>query len=191
MEELDIPIFRKTYDLYKALHGLRNAVPKADRHGLWQRIEQTTLDVITHLLVAGERAKERKSEALENASVRLNLLRILLRLAKDTKIIDLKKYAVMQQTIDDIGRQLGGWIKSLRSPKEAAPPPRGIFEEREKEVPERPRPDVVVGIAVPVVDVELIAIPLGVDPVAVGGPNGASRHPLSLRIERKRSLRCI
>ncbi len=129
MEELDIPIFSKTYDLYKALHALRNTVPKIDRHALWQRIEQTTLHVIEHLLLAGQRSKEAKHTPLEQASVHLNLLRILIRLAKDTKSIDLKQYARIQQHIDEIGRMLGGWIKSIRS---ATPPPRGIFDDIRK-----------------------------------------------------------
>lgn len=100
-------------------------MPKADRYMLWQRIEWATLTVIEQLLLAGQRGKEAKHAPLEQASVQLNLLRILIRLTKDTKIIDLKKYALIQQDIDEIGRMLGGWLKSTKS---ATPPPRGIFE---------------------------------------------------------------
>lgn len=126
MEALDIPIFQKTYGLYKTFHALRKDVPKADRHGLWQRVEETSLKIIERLLLAGQRSGETKKAPMEQASVELNLLRILLRLAKDTKVIDLKKYAQIQQSVDEIGRMLGGWIKSLR-PENGRPPPRGMF----------------------------------------------------------------
>lgn len=122
MEELDIPILRKIYDLYKALHALRSLVSKLDRHGLWARIENVTLEILEHLLAAGQRSRDGKKEPLERASIQLNLLRLLLRLAKDTKAIDLKKYAHAQQMIDEIGRMLGGWIKSARSSDNSPPP---------------------------------------------------------------------
>ncbi len=122
MDELNVPIFAKAYDLYKLLSGFRSTVPKHDRHGLWQRTEQQCLFVIESLCLAGQRSKETKSVPLEQASVQLNLLRILVRLAKDTKAIDLKKYAQVQQIIDEIGRMLGGWIKATK-PSDTTPPP--------------------------------------------------------------------
>jgi hypothetical protein len=33
---------------------------------------------------------------------------------KDVKAIDNKKYTIIQSEVDEIGRMLGGWIKSLK-----------------------------------------------------------------------------
>lgn len=85
--------------------------------------------MIESLFLAGQRSKEVKCIPLEQASVQLNLLRILVRLAKDTKAIDLKKYTQIQAIIDEIERMLGGWIKSVK-PSGGMPPPSGIFEVR-------------------------------------------------------------
>ncbi|MFH0770155.1 MAG: diversity-generating retroelement protein Avd [Candidatus Peregrinibacteria bacterium] len=126
MEELDIPIFKKAYELYKTFHELRNAVPKQDRHALWQRIENTSLAVIEHILLASQRGHGGKREPLEQSSVELNLLRVFLRLAKDTKTIDLKKYVSIQHMVDEIGRMLGGWLKSLATDNNKAPPQRNF-----------------------------------------------------------------
>src|SRR3989338_8075441 len=126
MEELDIPILRKCYELYKSMHGVRNTVPKADRHTLWQRSEDLTLEILEGILSASQTGKSEKLPHLERASAKLNLLRLLLRLAKDTKIIDLKKYALLQQMIDETGRMLGGWIKSARMPNSMPPPQRNF-----------------------------------------------------------------
>jgi hypothetical protein len=43
------------------------------------------------------------------------MLRVFLRLAHDTKTIDQKKYIALQAITDEIGRMLGGWLKSLRT----------------------------------------------------------------------------
>lgn len=129
MDELNVPIFAKAYELYKLLSTFRSGVPKHDRHGLWQRTEEQCLSIIESLFLAGQRSKDAKCTPLEQASVQLNLLRILVRLAKDTKAIDLKKYTQLQQIIDEIGRMLGGWIKSVKS-SGGMPPPSGVFKVR-------------------------------------------------------------
>jgi len=81
---------------------------------LWQRVENTTLDLIEGILKASELSKQAKLPVLEDVSTKLNLLRILIRLMRDIKAIDGSKYTRLQQKIDEIGRMLGGWIKSLK-----------------------------------------------------------------------------
>jgi len=114
MEELDIPIFKKAYDLTKKLYELRGTVPKHDRYALWQRCENLILEVLEGILLASQLRKTQKLEPLEQVSVKLNVLRVFLRLAKDLKIMDLKKYGLLEEMVDEIGRMLGGWIKSSR-----------------------------------------------------------------------------
>lgn len=114
MADLDIPIFKKTYDLYKLLYGHRLDVAKQDRYAIWQRSEDCILDVIEKILLASQLSKQDKLPHLEQASVRLNLTRVFVRLMKDTKIIDNRKYVAIESEIDEVGRMLGGWIKSTK-----------------------------------------------------------------------------
>jgi len=114
MEELEIPIFKKAYELTKKLYELRGTVPKHDRYALWQRCENLVLEILEGILLASQLRKSQKLEPLEHVSVKLNVLRVFLRLAKDLKIMDLKKYALIEEMVDEIGRMLGGWIKSTR-----------------------------------------------------------------------------
>lgn len=114
MEEFDIPIFKKTYDLYKTFYGYRETVSKQDRYTLWQRCENLILDILKNILEASHLLKTDKLPVLEKTSLKLNLLRIFLRLCKEVKAIDNKKYVLLQEKIDEIGRMLGGWIKSTK-----------------------------------------------------------------------------
>jgi len=114
MEELDIPIFKKAYELTKKLYELRGTVPKHDRYALWQRCENLVLEILEGILLASQLRKPQKLQPLEQVSVKLNVLRVFIRLAKDLKIMDLKKYGFLEEMIDEIGRMLGGWIKSTR-----------------------------------------------------------------------------
>ncbi len=112
MTEIDIPILKKSYDLYKIFHEYRTSVPKQDRYTLYERSENVILDMFEGFLEAGYGKSVQKQEVLELASVKLNLLRFLVRLMKDTRSLDTKKHLALQTHIDEIGRMLGGWIRS-------------------------------------------------------------------------------
>ena len=90
-------------------------VPKQIKYTLWQRLENIILEIIENIMQASLSAKKKKLPGLENASIKLNILRVFIRLAHDTKAIDNKKYVLLQKDVDEIGRMLGGWIRSMRS----------------------------------------------------------------------------
>lgn len=114
MNEFDIPIFKKAYELYKTFHEYRKTVPKQDRFTIFERGEQLVLDVLENILRASSQQKKEKASTLELASLKLNMLRIFIRLMKDVKTIDSKKYVNLESMVDEIGRMLGGWIRSTK-----------------------------------------------------------------------------
>lgn len=114
MQDLDIPIFKKTYDAYKLLYGYRLDVPRLDRYTVWEKCENFLLDVLENIVCASQTPRPEKIALLEHASMRLNLLRVFLRLAKDVKALDMKKYVIVEAHVDEIGRMLGGWLRSMR-----------------------------------------------------------------------------
>ncbi|MEI6305055.1 MAG: diversity-generating retroelement protein Avd [Candidatus Taylorbacteria bacterium] len=114
MNELDIPIFKKSYDLYKDFYTLRLSVPKQDRYTLWQKCESILIEVLEGILFASQQSKLEKLPTLGKTSIKLNFLRVCIRLMKDIKAIDAKKYVTIEASLDEIGRMLGGWIKSTK-----------------------------------------------------------------------------
>jgi len=109
---LDIPIFQKAYELYKVFYEYEAHFPKKDRYTLGQRIENAILDVIEAIIIASQLSKSEKLPVLKKASVKLDLLKVLVRLAKDLKALDNKKYLILESNIQEIGKMLGGWIKA-------------------------------------------------------------------------------
>lgn len=114
MDELDIPIFKKVYDLYKEFYFCLKNFPKYEKYNLGQKCDFTLTEFLELLLLASEQYKQEKALTLQQASVKLNLLRVYLRLCHEIKVLDKKKYLFLQAYIDEIGRMLGGWIKSVR-----------------------------------------------------------------------------
>src|SRR3989344_9538050 len=110
---LDIPIFAKLYDFYKNLSQVISNFPKTKRYSLGQRVDQITLDVIELTITAGYLPREQKLPSLQKAIVKIELLKVLIRLAKDTKALDNKKYLTLEQNLQEIGRMIGGWKRSI------------------------------------------------------------------------------
>ncbi len=112
-EEINIPIFKKSYDFYKAFYIFRTTIPKQDKYAIWQKAENLAIEILEGIMTASYKSKFEKSAVLEKVSLNLNLLRMLLRLMKEVKTIDNKKYTALEEILDEIGRMLGGWIRSL------------------------------------------------------------------------------
>lgn len=55
-----------------------------------------------------------KLETLQAMSVKVDLLKVLLRLAKDTQAISHGKYLTLQEMLQEIGKMLGGWIRTTK-----------------------------------------------------------------------------
>lgn len=109
----DIPIIRKCYELYIVFYGCLKLFPQRDRYALGGKCEQYLIIVLELLLDAGSIPREQKASRLQEASVKFDALKFFLRLCCDLKILDQKKYIALQTHIQEIGRMLGGWQRSL------------------------------------------------------------------------------
>ena len=89
--------------------------PKKDRYILGQRCEFVLLDLLESIILASNLSKQEKLPVLRNASTKIDLLRVLFKLGKDLKIIENKKYISLENDITEIGKMLGGWIKTTNS----------------------------------------------------------------------------
>lgn len=89
-------------------------MPKKDRYSIGLKIEKSTLDLLEFTITAGDAQSSEKLTALSRASVKLDFLKLLVRLSCDIKAIDKKKYLRIEEKLQEIGRMLGGWLKSIK-----------------------------------------------------------------------------
>ena len=108
------PLFSKLYDIAKWLVGRVAGFPKVVRFSLGERILENALLVLEDVTRAQFRRK--KLDLLIGCNERLDALRVLLRLAMDTKGISFRQYEFSTGELQEAGRMLGGWIKRERRP---------------------------------------------------------------------------
>ena len=104
------------YDLSIWVMKATNRYPKNWRVTLGDRLDRLMLDML--LLAQQARLHKNKTQQLVQLSDQLESLRMLIRLSRDMGCLDLRRYEYAAKCMDEIGRQLGGWLKqqALRQP---------------------------------------------------------------------------
>jgi len=87
---------------------------KDSRYTIGTKIDSLFLETIELIIKAAYSDKVEKLISLKNASVKLDLLKFFLQIAWEIKSLDNKKYILLSERLDEIGKMLGGWIKVLK-----------------------------------------------------------------------------
>ncbi|MEA3411591.1 MAG: diversity-generating retroelement protein Avd [Pseudomonadota bacterium] len=84
--------------------------PRARRFTVGDRLETSLLEVL-ELLVEASYSRDKRA-ALRRANLRLETARHLWRLAHELQDLSTRRYAHGAALFDDLGRQVGGWLRS-------------------------------------------------------------------------------
>ena len=106
----ELIVITKTYDLVLWSCNHTSRFPRNHRFVLGERIERG-LYALLELLIRAKYARECR-ELLEQANLQLEILRFQMRLAKDLQCLRANSYAFAAKAIDEIGRLVGGWLRS-------------------------------------------------------------------------------
>lgn len=108
----ELPIIQRTYDLIKWYIPLLNKLPRAHKFMLGDRIQNILYSLLEGLIKA--RYKKEKLELLESLNAKLDILRYQTRLCKDFRLFDERRYVYAVKLINEVGENLGGWIRQQR-----------------------------------------------------------------------------
>ncbi len=108
--QTELVIFKKAYDFSQWLLQHTRKFPKSHRFSVAVRLENAMLEFLRQISVANRR--KQKLPTLHAADEELMTLKIYLRLSHDSKFISTKSYEYAVRQTEEIGRLLGGWIKS-------------------------------------------------------------------------------
>jgi hypothetical protein len=81
---------------------------------LGERCQNTLLEILELLILAYAKSTPSKRLILGKADTQLKVLQYLVRVCYDVKAINKKQYLVLQALLQEIGKMLGGWIKSIQ-----------------------------------------------------------------------------
>ena len=133
----DLLVQQKIYDMILYAYPALEQMPKSQKFSLAQDMKHC-MDKIMRLTIAANK-KYTKRTTLQELDVEIAALKVYLRIAYDLKYLPPKKYEVWSGMMVEIGKMVGGWIRSQR---ENAEPPNPDAENRycadcNAEIPEK------------------------------------------------------
>lgn len=101
--------------VYKNWYLYRDNLPKKSRYTLGDKIDSRFLQVLDLLYIASYQNPTEKLPTLERTLTGIDTLKFILRVAWEVHALDDKKYAVLSEGLNEIGKEVGGWRKGLQT----------------------------------------------------------------------------
>ncbi len=110
MEELKIR--QKTEDMIKYGYICLRQFPKSEKHTLAAQVKVCMVGLLRLIIACNKQFSKRT--AMREVDVELDILRAYVRLSHELGFLPFRKYENWAKMNDEIGKMLGGWIKSLK-----------------------------------------------------------------------------
>lgn len=107
----DFKLLQKVQDMMVYGYPLLNQFPKAEKFSLAQDIRNCMNEILS--LTIAEDKKHSKTATLEKLDVENTKLKIFLRVSMDLKYLSRHHYGVWETKLVEIGKMIGGLIKSV------------------------------------------------------------------------------
>lgn len=108
----ELSVIQKTYDCIKWYVPIIERLPKIHKFSLGDRIINQLYDLLEGLIKA--KYAKNKLPQLESLNTELDILRYQTRMLLDFNKISVERYEYAIKLLDEIGTELGGWIKKQR-----------------------------------------------------------------------------
>lgn len=106
------PVIAKTYQFMLWYIKKLSTLPKNHRFTLGQKIETILIDLM--MLLSDAVYSKQRLELLKEANKNIEKIRLLTRLLKDLSILSKDNFYFITNELNEIGSQLGGWIKNAK-----------------------------------------------------------------------------
>jgi hypothetical protein len=111
--KIEIPVVHKLCELYKNLYLLSSKISKRDKFGIWTKIENICLEIISLTIAAALEPSADKLPILNSVRIKIEILKRLIRICKDLNVLTDKNYISTESDLQEISKMTNGWIKYL------------------------------------------------------------------------------
>ena len=108
-------IYEKMTGLISYSKNLLTKFPKSERFDLCTDIKENEYANLRNIMYAWrEKNNQKRAELLVKVDVELYILKTMTRLSYEYKYITPKNYMVWNEKISEIGKMVGGWLKTCQ-----------------------------------------------------------------------------
>ena len=109
-----MPLLERIKSAYLLWHEYHSTLPKIHRYSLGSSIDKLFIESMEATSAAAFLSRDEKMPYVRLATRKIDTLKLLLMVLWETKSLDTKKYAVLSEKMDEIGKMLGGWSGQLK-----------------------------------------------------------------------------
>lgn len=107
----ELMVYKQTYDLTVELMTLTKKMDKGCRFTLGERINNACVELLLGIYRINV-SKEKRAASFAQSHEQIELVRLLLRLIKDLRLIAPGRFATLNEYVESISKQLSGWQRN-------------------------------------------------------------------------------
>lgn len=102
----ELPVYKLGYDLLIAIYDRTKLFQREHKYSLGERLKNETLELLINIYMANKSKKEERLCCIDKARQHLEIVRLLLRVAKDIRVIGIKGSVVLNVQVEELSKQL-------------------------------------------------------------------------------------
>jgi Na+/H+ antiporter NhaB len=107
----ELPVYKLGYDLLLAIYERTKLFTREHKYTLGEKLKNETLELLINIYKANKSKQATRLQYIDTARQNIVVVRLLLRVAKDLKIIGIKGHVVLNVQVEELSKQLSSWQK--------------------------------------------------------------------------------
>lgn len=107
----ELPVYKLGYDLLINIYQRTSNFSREYRYTMGERLKNESTDMLINIYKSNKCKKENRIQYIDAARQNVEVIRLLLRVCKDLKVIGIKGYVVLNIQVEELSKQLSSWQK--------------------------------------------------------------------------------
>ncbi|GAB6100452.1 hypothetical protein JCM16358_23310 [Halanaerocella petrolearia] len=104
-------VYQKAYDMTQYGYQALKQFPRSEKYTFVAEIKETMVKILRMIITTNK--KYYKKTTMQKLDAELEVLKTYIRLARDLEFLPFKKYEIWSKKLHEIGKLIGGWLKSI------------------------------------------------------------------------------
>ncbi len=107
----ELPVYKLGYDLLINIYQRTSNFSREYRYTMGERLKNESTEMLINIYKSNKSKKENRIQYIDAARQNVEVIRLLLRVCKDLKVIGIKGYVVLNIQVEELSKQLSSWQK--------------------------------------------------------------------------------
>jgi len=107
----ELPVYKLSYDLLIAIYERTKLFTREHKYTLGEKLKNETLELLINIYKANKSKQATRLQYIDTARQNIEVVRLLLRILKDLKIIGIKGHVALNVQVEELSKQLSSWQK--------------------------------------------------------------------------------